>query len=212
VGFCYCRKSVRKEAKGGEVGFPNATQRESSHRIPHKSRVGPHGYGTDAVDSLHVICQKGLVGSAERTMWYIGAILQPVHLTLQGVFNTSRECPLAAVIVMLRTEVTASRVHNNERPILPIKASFILHARPRQASRRRGIGSEKEERELKILHRFQERLASSERVGNHQIRYHCSCSTAQAKATESKRPWSIIHSKERTQGQSVGRRIEASRL
>ena len=36
-GFAIVRKSVRKEAKGGEVGFPNATQRESSP--PHTPQI-----------------------------------------------------------------------------------------------------------------------------------------------------------------------------
>ena len=36
-GFSIVRKSVRKEAKGGEVGFPNATQRESSP--PHTPQI-----------------------------------------------------------------------------------------------------------------------------------------------------------------------------
>ena len=113
---------MRKEAKGGEVGFPNATEEILTTAYPTNlgyGTVGPYRYGTDAVDSLHVICQKGLVGSTKRTVWYIGAFLLPLYLTLHGVVNTSLKCPLVAVIVMPRTEVTASRAHNNALPISP---------------------------------------------------------------------------------------------
>ena len=74
-------------------------------------------------------------GLLDRPKGPCGISVLPVHLTLHRVVNTSLKCPLAAVIVMPRTEVTASQAHNNALPISPIKqASSFTPDQDRQVA------------------------------------------------------------------------------